>query len=187
MQDPWIGRLALEHIVLKKQKKIKYDTNVKTYHVKDTGRILYLNMLRICPLIISLYEQLEDLYMFFVTSTKRKSVIVKTIAAAQNALQLRNLSRTRWAARAASIQAVWVSYESTMESLQSLKEMADDSKIVTDTDSILRKILQFDLVAFLISMKNVMWKTKSLTEHLQEEKLNIIDALTVIKGSIISL
>ena len=35
-------------------------------------------------------------------------------------------------------------------------------------------------------MKNVMWKTKILTEHLQEEKLSI-DALTAIKGSIISL
>ena len=36
-------------------------------------------------------------------------------------------------------------------------------------------------------MKNIMWKTKILTEHLQEEKLNIIDALTAIKGSISSL
>ena len=36
-------------------------------------------------------------------------------------------------------------------------------------------------------MKNIMWKTKILADHLQEEKLNIIDALTAIKGSINSL
>ena len=142
---------------------------------------------RACPLIISLFEQLEALYVFFVSSTKRNSVIVENIAAVENALQLRNLSETRWTARAESVQAVWVSYEAIIESLQSLKEKPDDSKMVADADSILRKILRFDFVAFLMFMKNVMWKTKILTEHLQEEKLNIIDALTAIKGSIISL
>ena len=60
-------------------------------------------------------------------------------------------------------------------------------KIVADADSLLGKVLRFDFVVFLMFMKNVMWKTKILTEHLQEEKLNIIDALTAINGSITSL
>ena len=74
---------------------------------------------RTFPLIISLFEQLEALYVFFASSTKRNSVIVEKIAAVENALQLRNLSRTRWAPRAESVHAVWVSYEAITESLQS--------------------------------------------------------------------
>ena len=70
--------------------------------------------------------------MFFVSSTKRNSVIVENIAAVENALQLRNLSKTRWTARAESVQAVWVSYEAIIKSLQSLKEKPDDSKMVAD-------------------------------------------------------
>ena len=68
----------------------------------------------------------------------RNSVIVEKIAADENALQLRKLSKKRWAACAESIQAVWVPYEAIIESLQNLKEMPDDSKIGAVTDSLLR-------------------------------------------------
>ena len=63
-----------------------------------------------CPLIVSLFEQLEAVYVFFTSSTKRNSIISEKTKAVENALQLRNLSRTRWTARAESIQAVWVSF-----------------------------------------------------------------------------
>ena len=140
-----------------------------------------------CPLIVFLFEQLEAVYVFFTSSKKRNSIISEKTKAVENALQLRNLSRTRWTARAESIQAVWVSFEIIIESLQDVKETSTEPRIAADADALMRKILRFDFIAFLMFMKNIMWKTKILTEHLQEEKLNIIDALTAIKGSINSL
>ena len=68
-----------------------------------------------------------------------------------------------------------------------MKETSTEPRIAADADALVRKILRFDFIAFLMFMKNIMWKTKILTEHLQEEKLNIIDALTAFKGSINSL
>ena len=140
-----------------------------------------------CPLIVSLFKQLGAVYVFFTSSTKRNSIISEKTKAVENALQLRNLSRTRWTARAESIQTVWVSFEIIIESLQDVKETSTEPRIAADADALMRKILRFDFIAFLMFMKNIMWKTKILTEHLQEAKLNIIDALTAIKGSINSL
>ena len=57
---------------------------------------------RAYPLIISLFEQREALYVFFASSTKQNSVIVEKKAAVEDALHLRSLSRTRWAACAES-------------------------------------------------------------------------------------
>ena len=75
----------------------------------------------------------------------------------ENALALRNLSATRWTARAESLKAMWV------------------------------KLLRVDFVVSLMFMRLVLWKTKVLTEVLQGENLNIIDALNTIKATITSL
>ncbi|XP_050065932.1 uncharacterized protein LOC114126893 [Aphis gossypii] len=63
-------------------------------------------------LIVSdMIDNLENIYVFFSASNKRYSVLNKQMNNVDNTLQLRNLSKTRWTARAESIKAVWVSYE----------------------------------------------------------------------------
>ena len=137
-------------------KELKRHVPYISYHGHRASTVIE-HAARAYPLIISLFEQREDLYVLFASSTKRNSVIVEKKAAIEDALHLRNLSRTRWAACAESIYAVWVSNEAIIGLLQSVTETANDPKIVADADSLLKKVLRFDFVAFLIFMENVIW------------------------------
>ena len=80
-----------------------------------------------------LFNVLEELYIFFTSSTKCASSFQESIGGAEveNPLQLQNLSKTRWVARAESIKAVWASYEAILESLTNLFECAKDGKTKT--------------------------------------------------------
>ena len=58
-----------------------------------------------------MYRLLEDLYVFFSGSCKRDTVLRDHMKQVENALKLRNLSKTRWVYRSESIEAVWSSFE----------------------------------------------------------------------------
>ncbi len=80
------------------------------------------------PIVAELFNVLEALFVFFTGSTKRNTSLQESIQSMEvdNPLNLRNLSRTRWTARAESIKSVWNSYEAILDSLSNL-ERSDDS------------------------------------------------------------
>jgi hypothetical protein len=69
-------------------------------------------------MIGDLFSNLEELYVFFPSSTKRYAHLHSKLTEIENSLHLLNLSKTRWTARAESIKAVWISYEIILEALQ---------------------------------------------------------------------
>ena len=138
-------------------------------------------------IVTRLFEVLQSLFDFFTSSTKRHTILVDKMKDVENALQLRNLSKTRWTARAESIRAVWASFDAIVSSLHVTIDESSDVKTKALADGLLSKILKFDFIAALSFMKNIMWKTKIMTEKFQEEVLNIVDALKILKGTISSL
>ena len=60
----------------------------------------------------------ETTYMSASTCKKMKNRGVKKV---ENSLKLRNLSKTRWIARAESIRAVWMSYDAVKDTLAAIK------------------------------------------------------------------
>lgn len=62
-------------------------------------------------IIGDLFSNLEQLYVFSSSSTKRYAHLHYKLNEIENSLHLRNFSKTRWTARAESIKAVWISYE----------------------------------------------------------------------------
>jgi hypothetical protein len=136
------------------------------------------------PIITELFNVLEALYVFYTGSTKRMSSLEESIRSMKvdDPLNLRNLSRTRWTARAESIKSVWISYEAILDNLSKL-EQSDDG-----TASGLRsKLLRFDCIVSIMFMKNIMYKTKRMTETLQSEDLNVIDAITIVQSTVNNL
>ena len=127
---------------------------------------------------------MEDMYDFFSSSTKRHEVLSKYMEDVANALKLRNLSKTRWTARAESIQAVWISYEAIVEALEEILTKPVDAKTRVHASGLLKKIKQLDFIASIMFMKNVMLKTSKLAEALQAEELNILDALKNTRSTI---
>lgn len=101
-------------------------------------------------------DNLESSYVFFSASNKRYSILCKEISDLDNVLQLRNLSKTRWTARAESIKAVWCSFEAICNSLHYISSHQDayDRMTRTKAHGLNKKLHSFDFIVSLIFMKN---------------------------------
>ncbi|KAF0748483.1 zinc finger MYM-type protein 1-like, partial [Aphis craccivora] len=96
------------------------------------------------------------------TSTKRYFYLNNKLLEVDIKLKLRNLSMTRWTARAESIKAVWVLFEYILDVL---RELINDTNIDNKTRA----------------------QALVLNEQLETENLNIIDAILLIESCIKSL
>ena len=133
------------------------------------------------PIIADMFVILEELYVFFSASTKRFQPLKEKLDAIENSLQLRNLSKTRWTARAESIKAVNTSFEVISEFLFEISHSNEfDAKTKTKSLGVYKRVLSFDFIVSLMFMKNVMYKMKVLTESLESVQLNVIDAVSLI-------
>ena len=95
---------------------------------------------------------------------------------------LRNLSLTRWTARAESLLAMWILYEVLIEVLRKISnDDSVDAKGKAAATGLLAKVLRVDFVVSLMFMRIILWKTMILTESLQKENLSIVDALAEYK------
>ena len=134
------------------------------------------------PIVSELFETLQATYTFFSGSTKRYAVLHDELQNVENSLMLRNLSLTRWTARAESLRAMWISYEAVIEVL---RKISNDGSV--DAKGKVAKVLRVDFVVSLMFMRIILWKTKVLTESFQKENLNIVDALEAVNGTVKSL
>lgn len=139
-------------------------------------------------IVSNLFDILENLYVFFTASTKRHSALHEELSHVENALQLRNLSKTRWTARAESVNAVHKSLEViilVLEKIVSSEKFDGNSK--SSANGLLKRVTSFDTIISLLFMKNILNKTKALTEILEKQQLNIIDAVKLIEATLESL
>ena len=74
---------------------------------------------------------------------------------------------------------MWSSYEAILDSLERLEESGD-----ANASGLRSKLLRFDFIVSIMFMKNVMYKRKRMTETLQSEDLNVIDAITIIESTV---
>ena len=72
-------------------------------------------------LIGKTFATLESIFVFFTKSTKRNKELKDKLEEIENALMLRNLSKTRWSARAKSVKAVWRSLDAILDVLEILE------------------------------------------------------------------
>ncbi|KAF0713740.1 zinc finger MYM-type protein 1-like, partial [Aphis craccivora] len=140
------------------------------------------------PIIGDLICVLENIYVFFSASTKRSKDLTDRMKEIEGSLQLRNLSKTRWTARAESIKSVWISLDIIIETLENIVVSKNfDSLTKTKAFGLKKKNLNFDFFVSLMFMKNIMYKLKNLMEQLEAKELNICDAYVLINSTIKSL
>jgi hypothetical protein len=111
--------------------------------------------------VCKMFEILQELFVFFTSSTKRYSVFRDKVKENDSggALELRNLSATRWSARADSIRAVWSSFDEITQGLEELED-SDDNKTKAKAENLLARVRSFQFIVMVMFMKNVMIKTK---------------------------
>lgn len=140
-----------------------------------------------CEASIIICEQfatLESLYVFFSSSTKRSFSLDKI----EGSLKLRNLSKTRWTARAQSLWAVWLFSEGIVSVLHEISTNSNiDKKTRVQALGLEKKCLSINFIICMYFMNHIMYQMKILTETLETKDLNIVDALILIDSLIKSL
>lgn len=74
----------------------------------------------------------------------------------ENALKLRNLSKTRWVYRSESIEAVWSAFEAIRNALADVGEKDNDALARTKAASLRRKMAKFEFVFAMMFMRLIM-------------------------------
>ena len=136
-------------------------------------------------LVSSMFDILQSLYTFFSSSTKRSEALEKEQQKIEGTLKMRNLSQTRWIARTESIDSVWISLKIILSLLQKIadKQLDGDKNTQDQAKAILKKMKKFDFVFSLASMRFIMRRCKVLVVQLQEEGLNLLDALGLVSST----
>lgn len=136
------------------------------------------------PLIGKVFMVLEQLFVFFTSSTKRHEELQQKSHEVENYLQLRNLSKTRWTARPESVEAVWRSLEAILCALDSIKDSRScDKESKTKALALINNIVNIDFICGIMFLKNVMYKTKLLADFLQGETVDIAGAIIAIEST----
>ena len=82
------------------------------------------------------------------------------------------------------MKAVWTSFDAIAEVLQIL-ESSGDRETKTKASSLCNAMVNIDFICGLMLLKNIMYKTKVLSDYLQGESINIAGALIAINLSIV--
>ena len=114
-------------------------------------------------IIMSMYDNLQDIYFFFCASSKRNKIYNKEVQELDEySLKLRNMSKTRWVYSSESIEAVLRSLQSIPKEIE--KVVSDDStemKVKVKSKDIKKKCQSFDFLFALMFMRLIMKKTPS--------------------------
>ena len=104
-----------------------------------------------------MFDVIENLYVFFTSSTKRFALLQTELQSVTNALQLRSLSKTRWSARAESVQAVWTSFEAIHDAflLNIVGHSNIDNKTKGKATGIINQLLNFDFIVSIMFTRHV--------------------------------
>ena len=130
----------------------------------------------------------HPIFIYGMLITYRYAEIEKSVEGVEHALKLRNLSKTRWTARAESIRALWISYEEVKESLDTIAFSSKfDDKSRRQANNLSLKMESVDFIESIMFMKNKMYKAKKMTEALQSKELNVIDAMIIVECTVKSL
>ena len=154
-------------------------------YIPCQGHWLITSVERRCKastIVSSMFVVLQSLYSFFSSSTKRSEALTKAQESVEGALKLRNLSQTWWIARSESIDSVWISFESIVSLLQKSinKELDSDTNTRDQAKALLKNMKMYDFIFSLEIMRFIMRHCKVLVVQLQEEGLNLLDALTLV-------
>ncbi|XP_050298067.1 uncharacterized protein LOC126740374 [Anthonomus grandis grandis] len=141
-------------------------------------------------IVAEMFNTLEELYVFFNSSTKRFFAMKEKLAEVENSILIRNLSKTRWTARAETLKAISISYEEILQLLEDISNANDysiDNKSKSKALGLYKRMLCFDFIVCLMFLKNIFYKMKIITEILEQDDLNIIDAVNMISLTCTSL
>lgn len=131
---------------------------------------------------------LEALYVY-ISTTKAHSVFIakqKELQPEKQVHQLQKLSDTWWACRQSAVNAICCTYKSLLATLEEASEGTDRAKAVEAT-GLLLQIKTFKFLLSLIMFDRVLTCSKSLSDYLQDSKVNLVKAADLVSATVSTL
>ncbi|CAL4240950.1 unnamed protein product [Meganyctiphanes norvegica] len=120
--------------------------------------------------------QVQSLYNFIETSTKRHAIISDIKIEGKSIFKtLKSQSVTRWACHWEAVKAVLEELERIVKALLTLSK-DKDVKTYNDSRSLLLSICDFDFIIGLCVLKVILLNTSSLSSYLQGKNIDVLNA-----------
>lgn len=120
----------------------------------------------------------QQLYNFFSGSTSRWQILLSKLD--EKSTVLKNLSKTRWSARADASKALYSSYEQVLETLNSIGEDENQSKETKiEAKGILEKIKTLETTIMLCFWNSVLVKFQIVSAQLQATSVDLSNVVTL--------
>ena len=105
-------------------------------------------------MIAKVFDILEQLFVLFTKSTLRIRELKEKLEEVENALMLHNLSKTRWAARVESVQAIWRNLQAIVDTFVS-PENSKHRETKTKASGLLNSVRNIEF--FMWAYVDLMW------------------------------
>lgn len=99
------------------------------------------------------------------------------------------MSKSQWTASAESVKGLWGLFEAIFECLDEIysNNKCFDKRTRSKALGLKKQSLSFDLIVSIYFLKNIMYKLKCLTETLKTKNVSIVDAKSIIYGTILMI
>lgn len=134
--------------------------------------------------VMSFFETIQQLYVFFTSSTKRFELYASEVGELETSLSLKSLSKTRWSMRADSIRAVLACYDKVIDVLMAISEnVSIDNESRVQAGVLNTRLKSYDFVICLLFMKDVMFKTNNAIQQLQKQTIDILSCMHILNST----
>jgi len=134
---------------------------------------------------LRIFQRTPSFLCVFFRVTKQVALLETKLKELKDSHGLKDLSTTRWTARAEIVKAVDISFEKiviTLFKIKNSKEIDKTKKTQSQASRLHKKMLEFDFICCLYFAKNIMYEFKNLTEQLEKVDINIMNALQLLES-----
>ncbi|XP_011407856.1 PREDICTED: uncharacterized protein LOC105315057 [Amphimedon queenslandica] len=133
---------------------------------------------------------LQNLYCFLEASPHRhaklQSIILQVISKPR-IKSIKKLSDTRWSCRSDAILAVFENYIAIVKALEEIEESSHIGRIASEANGLINQLTTFEFILCLIVMKNLLVKSRTVSDYLQNEDVDIVSAMQVVDTTVKTL
>lgn len=134
-----------------------------------------------CLQAIIFFDFVQCLYNFFSASTHRWQVLLSFVGKGKKIVK--QLSGTRWSARADAVTCLHESYDEIKKALESLiMDRSQTKETQNDAQNLTKKMNSFEIVFLTILWKDILCHFNETSKTLQKENLNLDVAVRILKS-----
>lgn len=130
------------------------------------------------PKAMTFFGEVQRIYVIFSASTKRWDILKKNVPN----LTVKKSCDTRWESKIESVRALRYQIKEIRDALSEVVEITDDSKIKSETRSLLNVVSSYEFLLALAIWHDLLFAVNTVSKNLQSEKMHLGVASELLEG-----